>query len=211
MKRFLPAIALAWGLLPAVAQAQDVDVDLDTEGLRHQYVVSGVLGSTFGDDLDQPSVDFGGSLSYLFNGIVGGEFLANFGPDTSLEATTALAPDGGSWVNSYMVNAIVAAPVGDEQLFQPFVSGGVGAINLRLDDTDFGELFDDPDNLTDTQLGANIGAGVMGFRENWGFRGDVRWFQGLSDEDQTEGILDPNDLLADQAFWRANVGLSYRW
>jgi hypothetical protein len=36
---------------------------------------------------------------------------------------------------------------------------------VRLDDADFGELFDDPDRLTDRQLGANIGAGVIGFRD----------------------------------------------
>jgi hypothetical protein len=204
-----PAIALVLWLLPSTARAQDVDDT--TDAMQHEWVISGLVGSAFGDDIQEASVDFGGSLSYLFNGMVGAEVLTNFGPNGSFELTNLVVPNGGTWVNSYMVNGILAAPIGGEdRLFQPFVSAGIGAIDVRLDEQDFGDFFHD--NLSATQLGANVGVGLMGFSDHMGFRGDVRWFRGLADETSAIGsVLGPDDFLDAAGFFRADVGLSYRW
>jgi len=180
---------------PAAAQAQDLDMDADlnTEEIGNEWVASGAIGSTMGDDVDDASVNFGGGLSYLWNGIIGGEFLAGF---TSNADLPELATE--SWLNTYMANVIAAAPIGGpDRLFQPYASGGIGAINLRPDIAD-GTL----GNLADTQLGANVGGGLMAFGGNWGLRGDVRWYTGLENTNPTDpaDALNPGDVLGDTSF-----------
>jgi hypothetical protein len=56
----------------------------------------------------------------------------------------------------------------------------------------------------------------MGFRNNFGFRGDVRFFHGFETDEGTDPIEQPaeaigNEILSGLDFWRANVGVSFRW
>jgi hypothetical protein len=196
------------------------DLDDDDPG---GWFASAHIGSDFGQGADGNSTDFGGSLGYT-NGWIGAEFLAGFTPNFALENNILLDEPN---VNSYMFNVIGGVPVGDDFRFQPYVSGGLGALTLRSDvlsgaDNDPLDGTFDPN---DTQLGGNLGFGVMGFAGNIGIRGDVRYFRGFGDdavEDalNLEGDLDPNtspggalasSILSDLDFWRANIGIAFRW
>jgi hypothetical protein len=197
--------AAAVGLLaiPAMAAAQnapDVDIDYDNGAVTgNQFTVSGNIGGTFGTEsnLDQAGVNFGGALSYLHNGMFGGEFLAGFAPNLNLDLVSGTNND----VNDYMFNLIAAAPFGVEGRWQPFVSGGIGAITLHQGNL---SLFDS----NDSEPGANIGVGLMGFQDQWGFRTELRYFTQIGSTTQpAPGVGIPDGFN----FWRANAGVAYRW
>lgn len=70
----------------------------------------------------------------------------------------------------------------------------------------------------DSRFAGNVGGGFMGFVGNIGFRGDVRYFRGF--EQKGGGDVDPVEspqeaigsrILSQLAFWRANVGVAFRW
>jgi hypothetical protein len=199
-------------------QTTTIDVDDDDAG-DADWFASGFVGSNFGQDAADASVDFGGNLGFLWNGAIGAEFLANLSPDFELEpARRALLLGDQPWINSYMLNLIGAIPVGGDSRFQPFISGGVGALTLRSNVL----LSDDGDNeLTpdDSRFGGNIGAGIMGFGGNVGVRADFRYFRGFGDSAELNE-LDPvetpaeavgNRVLSGLDFWRANIGVAFRW
>ena len=102
-----------------------------------------------------------------------------------------------------MANLILGAPIGGAAGVRPYVSGGAGLIRSRVADVD--EFFDVDDN----SFGVNVGAGVMGFvRENFGIRGDVRYFRGVQDAELGSGI----DLdLGAFDFWRGTFGVTFRF
>jgi hypothetical protein len=95
----------------------------------------------------------------------------------------------------------------------PFVSGGLGAMTLNANIDDPTDVFD----VDDTQLAGNLGFGVMGFGDRWGFRTGMRYITGLSgdpvpgDVDAPSDLLDADDVLGEVSFWRADVGVAYRW
>jgi hypothetical protein len=167
--------------------------------LSNETIVSGFLGSSFGDDIDDPALDFGGTLAWLWRQSVGAEFIAGFAPDTTLSSGVDDAQ-----VHNYMANAIAALPLGDTGRFQPFVSGGIGAITLRVDDDEF-----DLDAPDETEFGANIGFGVMTFADRWGFRGDLRFYREVGGD--TSVAAPGAGTLEDLDYWRGNVGVAYRW
>jgi len=178
---------------------------------RNQWLTSGFVGSSFGQDADDPSVDFGGTIGYLWRGVFGGEFQANFAPQFELPpARRALLLGEKPWINSYMANAIAAIPVGTESRFQPYVSGGLGVLTLQSDVLP-GQSGVDPD---DSRFGGNIGAGVMAFWGPAGIRGDVRYFGGFDKDVNPEDELPERigtQVLSNLNFWRANIGVAFRW
>jgi hypothetical protein len=94
------------------------------------WTASGFVGSNFGAGADSATVDFGGQLAYLYRGMIGAEFLADFAPHFRIN--NALLADNPN-VNSYMLNVIGAVPIGWDARVQPYVSGGLGGIQLRSD------------------------------------------------------------------------------
>jgi len=158
------------------------------------------------DDEFERRVNFGASLGWMGNGIVGAEvdfgWSPNFFEDTTGDANFAF---GDSNVTTLMGNLIVGAPIGGQHGpgLRPYASGGVGLIRSRVDG---GGLFDD---LTTNDLGFNVGAGVHGFfSDNIGIRGDVRYFRSLQDNEPDDEF----DLaLSDFDFWRATVGVTFRF
>ena len=88
----------------------DPDPDSRT---RHQWAVVGFLGSSFGDEVAEEHVDFGGAVNYLWRRFVGGEFIATFSP------TFDFSGAGEANLNSYMANAIGALPLGEGGHWQP--------------------------------------------------------------------------------------------
>jgi hypothetical protein len=165
----------------------------------NETLVSGFIGSSFGDDLDDPTLDFGGSFAWLWRQSIGAEFLAGFAPDSTLSTGVDDAQ-----VHNYMANAIAAVPLGGDGQWQPFVSGGVGAITFRIDDDEF-----DLDAPDETEFGANVGFGLMTFRGQWGLRGDIRYFREVGGD--VSAAAPGNNVLEDFDLWRANMGVAYRW
>lgn len=196
------AVAAIGMLVPATAAAQTVG-DRLTE---HEWIGSGHLGSSFGASAEDAGFGAGASLTYLRNGMLGAEFLAGFSPDLEL----TLAPTDDSAVGNFMVNGVAALPLGIDGRWQPFLSAGIGAMTISSElEAGSNDLFE----VDDTQLGGNVGFGVMGFADQWGIRTDLRYFNGFGgdDDDGPVDLIDANDFLSDVDYWRASVGVAYRW
>jgi opacity protein-like surface antigen len=176
------------------------------------------IGTNFGgsanfssfDDFDdefERRVDFGASLGWMGNGIVG--FEVDFGWAPNFFENTAGSGNfefGDSNVTTLMGNVIVGAPIGGQSGpgIRPYGSAGVGLIRSHVSGA--GTFFND---LNTNDFGFNIGAGVHGFfNDNLGIRGDLRYFRSLQDN-QPDSDFDL--ALSDFNFWRATVGLTIRF
>jgi outer membrane protein with beta-barrel domain len=190
---------------------------------RSHWVAAGFVSSGFNNSGDSPLIDdnehhfgFGGQAGYLYRGVVGAEFLADFAP-TSRDSTTVLALDKDSSVNSYMANAIGAYPLGAKGQFQPYASGGLGRVALATDVFNVaGNPESGTDRLREGRLGLNVGGGLMAFASHVGVRSDVRWFRATTDNNPPPATDPINTqvaqaLLSGLEFWRANVGVAFRW
>jgi hypothetical protein len=211
--------------LPLVASAQQAATpDPDPFPIESHWLASGSLGSDFESSAEDPGVNFAGTLGWLYHGVIGGEFQANFSPDFQLDAA-ALAPFLAEEpaINTYMLNVIGALPMMAGGQFQPYVSGGMGWFTLR-GDTIAGDSGID---LNHNDTGWNAGFGAMGFLGQLGVRADLRYFKVSGDEfagvdgsvlrsrhgsvvDDQEQLVD-GDILSGASFWRGNVGIALRW
>jgi opacity protein-like surface antigen len=204
-KLFLSAalVALVVGATPRRASA---------DWLFTPYV-GGIFGgnANFGDfnnfeDEVERRVTFGGSLAWMGAGIFGVEmdlgYTPNFFENTNGDGDFAF---GDSNVTTLMGNLILGVPIGGQHGagIRPYVSGGVGLMRSRATGGDF---FDDLDT---NDFGMNIGAGMHGFfTDSVGIRGDVRYFRSLQDHEPDDEF----DLaLSDFNFWRATVGVTFRF
>jgi opacity protein-like surface antigen len=182
------------------------------------WLASGFVGSTFNQNsdtnlniVDESSLTFGGQIAYLWAGKIGAEFLADFSPGFKVN-TLLLADDPN--MSSYMANVIAVAPFGYGKHIQPFVSGGLGAVRLSADVLNNPLLINsDTTSGHDTRWGANVGGGLMAFANTVGFRADIRWFRTATDEHLTSNVVDQiaGSFIDDLSFWRANVGVAFRW
>ena len=199
----------------------------------NHWVASAFVGTNFGTgsrdtlldvfgDNNGASINFGGQAAYLWRGYVGAEGLVDFAP--SFKMDNLLFQDNPT-VNTYMLNVIGAVPVGEEDRFFPYVSGGFGGVQLRstiftlntaaavspTPITTIGTISADR-----TQFGGNIGAGVYGFSGAWGFRGDIRYYRTSNNNNidllnNTEESIFAQEVLDGLSFWKANVGVAFRW
>jgi hypothetical protein len=173
-----------------------------------QWIVSGFVGSNFGLSAEKSSVDYGGSLGYLYRNWIGAEFLAGFTPNFEVgPQNLALFNGDRPDVNSYMANGIVALPLGADGRWQPFVSGGFGALDMR---SSVGSPIDQLYAPNDTRAGGNIGAGLMAFAGNVGIRGDIRYFRAFSSNSPAVSG-DQVSFLPGLDFWRGNIGIAFHW
>ncbi|HVZ23770.1 MAG TPA: hypothetical protein VG871_22005 [Vicinamibacterales bacterium] len=205
---------------PAPAQAP-ATTTTTTEGTGwlsnspSHWDVAGFVGSNFGASANSSSVDFGGQVGYLYKGVVGGEFLADFAP--SFNVNNAFLADR-PYVNAYMVNAILAAPLGSDHQIQPYVSGGFGGVQLRSTMLAIASVPSSAQaTANDTRAGGDVGVGIMGFAGNVGLRGDVRYYRAFTSSAASIGgntsAADAfaSNLLSGLDFWRANIGIAVRW
>jgi opacity protein-like surface antigen len=202
------------------------------------WMASGFIGTNFagsrkGNDLaliedlnsnTSTSVNFGGQIGYLARGVIGGEFLADFSP--GLGGFDNLLFKNPPNLNSYMFNLIAVAPFGNADSYDPYISGGIGAVTISS------EIFTvNPalapnlnalatDTINGTRFGWNIGGGVMAWSEkNWGFRGDLRYYATNSHNadivDLNLNNIDTVEFtrleLSGIRFWKANAGVAFRW
>jgi len=155
------------------------------------------VGSSFGGEFDDETITWGGSFSWLWSRVLGAEVLVGAAPNLSVVENL-----DDTQVNNYMMNVILAAPLGEEGRWQPFVSGGLGVLTLSTGQ-DIQQALDVEADEAD--LGGNLGVGLLAFSQSWGIRGDVRYFTQMGEADSNALFLD------DVNFWRSNVGIAYRW
>lgn len=193
--------------------------------IASHFLASGSLGSDFENDADDPSVNFAGTFGWLYHGVAGAEFQANFTPDFNLNPAIVppfLAEEPS--INTYMLNAIAAAPLMAGGQFQPYVSGGGGWFTMKGTPTTGDSNID----LDKTDTGWNLGAGLMGFLGQLGVRADLRYFKVSGNEfagvdssvlrsahhgavvDDQEQTVNGN-IISGMSFWRGNIGVALRW
>ena len=162
--QLLTVVALSAGL-PATLAAQTDQVSTTTatsnqaqstpSALPDQWIASGFVGSNFANNANPSSTEFGGTIGYLRKSRFGAEFDAGVTPNFQLQNNffgLGITP----MINTYMANAIGAMSLGPDAKWQPFISGGVGAISLRS------TLASNQLDYNATRFGGDIGAGVLG-------------------------------------------------
>jgi hypothetical protein len=201
---FVAALALAIALAPATARAD--------------WLFTPNIGATFGGDAET-GVTYGASIAWMGDGIVGAEADFAFTPDifnvddNFFDAFNFDLTD--SRTTSVMGNVIVGIPFGGTSGagFRPYVVGGLGWMNLNVEDNVNNLDFFDDDGTS--ALAVDLGAGVAGLVSgNVGFRGDVRWYRGFVDDDNINERLFVGPALDDLRnvdFWRATGGVTFRF
>jgi hypothetical protein len=211
----VPHVATAQSAPPAAVPATAPPITAGAT--QSHWTIAGFVGSNFGNSTIDPSVAFGGQVGYLWRGMVGGEALADFAPSFKLD-NTILSENPRT--NAYMANAIFALPLGASGQFQPYVSGGLGGIqlvarafNIALPHAS-GTFPTGTSESDQFKLGTNVGGGLMGFNGMIGFRADVRYYKANTDSTfQSSNAIGQftETLLSGLDFWRANIGIAVRW
>src|SRR5262249_13767325 len=101
----------------------------------------------------------------------------------------------------------------------PYASGGIGAISMHTSlALDLGLGDNNPvSHVSETRFGWDAGGGVMAFVNHIGFRTDVRYYRATTVNDlanrpeTTPGQNLTLGLLSGIRFWRANIGVAFRW
>jgi hypothetical protein len=207
----LVTAVLAMWLAPAAAQ--------DTQSYS---MAAGFIGTSFAtsgdiesDNDGNASTALGVQLGYLWRGFVGGEFIADFSPTAKI--ANVLFADHPS-LNGYMLNAIGSYPLGPDGRFAPYVSGGVGWIQLSTSVLAFPGISDTESvSGSQTRFGGDIGGGLNTFIGHVGVRTDVRYYKtsSIDNVESLQGKTAAEDVtqvvMSGLRFWRANVGVAFRW
>jgi opacity protein-like surface antigen len=211
MKKSLIVAALALTLAPSTARAD--------------WLFTPYVGGVFGG-LASGNVSWGGSLAWMGDGIFGVEADLGFNLNNNLfntEDSDLLGIDRDfleANATTLMGNAILGYPFGGaDGNFVPYIVGGVGLLRIKADTAD--DLFESTNN----EFAMDLGAGAFGIvNDNWGLRGDVRWFYAFSRPELDFDLLDVGvvnrvdvptvdliDIDIDRHFWRATGGVTFRW
>jgi opacity protein-like surface antigen len=178
--------------------ANTVDVDtLDEEFRRRTNIgisASGMASGVFGWE-----VDLSHTRNFFQLTEAGGEDFDFF--DVSSSLTTIMG------------NLMIGIPVGGTTGggVRPYATAGLGLMRARIEVED---LFD---NLSTNDLAFNFGGGAhIFFGDNIGIRGDVRYFRGLEQQDdddpaEDDDFFDEDFALEDFDFWRATIGITFRF
>jgi hypothetical protein len=191
------------------------------------WIASFNVGNYFGaaggplnefDNVDiNRSIAFGGQVAYLWRNNLGAEFLADFAPTFKIPS---LVIQDHPTVSAYMFNGIYGFRVGHLGTFRPYISGGIGAINMSADlltiDTN---LIQSTISASQSRFGGNVGVGGLGYIGRVGVRADIRWFKANSDDtllgtDLQNSLLDDANRLVEVSgikYWRSSLGVAFRW
>jgi len=177
-------------------------------------------GGALNEVLDVPinrSIAFGGQIAYVWQSTnLGAEFLADFAP--TFKIPSLVISDHPS-LSAYMFNAIYGFRVGHLGSFRPYISGGIGAINMSADlitiDTN---LIQSTISASQSRFGGNVGVGGFGYVGKVGVRADIRWFKANNDNTldlnvDNSRLDDANRLveLSGIKYWRSSLGVAFRW
>lgn len=191
----VPATASAdWLLTPFVGTTFGAGADFD----------DGLPG---GDDFER-QFTYGASLGWMGAGAIGFEVDFGYAPNffESLTDDDEFTFADDSNVTTLMANLLVGAPIGGQSGpgIRPFAVAGVGMIRTSVTSAD--DFFDDVDS---SDFGFNLGAGIIGFfNDNVGIRGDIRYFRAFADDEDDDDL---DFALSDFDFWRAAVGVTFRF
>jgi opacity protein-like surface antigen len=150
---------------------------------------------------------------------LGAEFLADFAP--TFKIPSLLISDHPS-LSAYMFNAIYGFRVGHLGTFRPYISAGIGAINMSADlITIDRNLIQTTISASQSRFGGNVGVGGFGYVGKVGVRADIRWFKANHDSALNDTTVLDNALLLDDAnrlvelsgikYWRSSLGVAFRW
>jgi opacity protein-like surface antigen len=177
-------------------------------------------GGALNEVLDVPinrSIAFGGQIAYVWQSTnLGAEFLADFAP--TFKIPSLVISDHPS-LSAYMFNAIYGFRFGHLGSFRPYISGGIGAINMSADlitiDTN---LIQSTISASQSRFGGNVGVGGFGYVGKVGVRADIRWFKANNDNTldlnvDNSRLDDANRLveLSGIKYWRSSLGVAFRW
>ena len=178
------------------------------------------IGTTFGGSADfdeglpggdefERQFTYGASLGWMGAGIIGFEFDFGYAPnyfETLADTDDDFTFADDSNVTTLMANLKLGAPIGGQSGagIRPYAVAGLGLIRTQAESV--GNFFEVDSN----DWGIDVGAGVIGFfSDSVGIRGDVRYFRafaGGGDDDEF-----PEFELSDFDFWRASVGVTFRF
>lgn len=171
---------------------------------RADVLITPFAGVSFLDDDTKRT--FGASVG--FGGLIGLEVDASQTRIGTYEEVPLV--DLTADITTVMANLVVRVPAGP---VQPYASAGAGLIRLSGDVRV--PFLGSVASVSARDLGINVGGGLHLFpSDNFGIRGDVRYFRSLGDltlNDLTDiGGLD--DLpLPRLDFWRATAGITFRF
>lgn len=173
---------------------------------RADWLFTPNIGAGFGGDASgREHLSWGASIGWMGAGVLGWEADFAFTPEFFEGDDDDFDAFDESNVSTFMVNAVLGAPVGGTTGggFRPYFSGGVGLLQSSV--TDAVTLFE----VDNSEFGFNLGGGAMGFMtDHVGFRGDVRYYRALSDPDEDNEF---DIAIGDFDFWRATGGITFRW
>ena len=208
---------------PAPAVVAAVVEETEYEPWIASFNVGNYFGAAGGplnefDNVDiNRSVAFGGQIAYVWQSTnLGAEFLADFAP--TFKIPSLVISDHPS-LSAYMFNAIYGFRVGHLGSFRPYISGGIGAINMSADlitiDTN---LIQSTISASQSRFGGNVGVGGFGYVGKVGVRADIRWFKANNDNTldlnvDNSRLDDANRLveLSGIKYWRSSLGVAFRW
>jgi len=195
MTRTIARLTLAALLLtPLAASAQTAAA---TTGQKW-YAVP-FLGMTFGGDTTKSATTVGVAAGWRGAGRLGGE--------ADIAWTPGLFEQDGFLANrsavTVMGNAVAWLWADRAFPFQPYASGGLGLVRLKLSQA--GWLFE----IDEQKLGYNVGAGLDYAIDRVGIRGDVRYFRTVGEGDGGDNLFGVD--ASKFGFWRASVGLKVRF
>jgi len=205
-------------VVAAVVEEKVYEPWLASFNVGNYFEASGGFENEFLDTNINRSIAFGGQIAYVWQSTnLGAEFLADFAP--TFKIPSLLISDHPS-LSAYMFNAIYGFRVGHLGTFRPYISGGIGAINMSADlitiDTN---LIESTISASQSRFGGNVGVGGFGYVGKVGVRADIRWFKANRDDtllglNLEDSLLDDANRLVELSgikYWRSSLGVAFRW
>jgi len=186
------------------------------------WTATGFIGSYWdtggqaGAENANSSLTYGGEVS-KFWGHLGAEFLADFAP--TYKANTNFLTEHPE-VNTYMANGIFIWSPKIQQYVQPYGSGGIGAVQMHTSVTALAArtlpVSDANVKVWSSRFGWNLGGGFFAFAgRTVGLRADIRYYSATNSSDatteNTPAVRITEELTSGISFWRANIGVAFRW
>src|SRR6185436_16455318 len=166
-------------VVAAVVEEDEYGPWIASFNVGNYFAASGGALNELADVDINRSVAFGGQIAYLWRTNIGAEFLADFAP--TFKVPSLVISDHPS-LSAYMFNAIYGFRVGHVGTFRPYISAGIGAINMSADlitiDTN---LIQSTISASQSRFGGNVGVGGFGYVGKVGVRADIRWFKANND------------------------------
>jgi len=206
-------------VVAAVVEETEYEPWIASFNVGNYFEASGGAVNELADVDINRSIAFGGQIAYLWQRTnLGAEFLADFAP--TFKIPSLVISDHPS-LSAYMFNAIYGFRFGHLGSFRPYISGGIGAINMSADlitiDTN---LIQSTISASQSRFGGNVGVGGFGYVGKVGVRADIRWFKANADNtllgldiERSSALDDANRLveLSGIKYWRSSLGVAFRW